>query len=290
MNKFIVRTALTSVTALALFGGADILTNGSVSLGQTMVAQAKTVSRKQFLSDTEALRKACLHGSKYMQGEVTLDTIGQYKADPLDAYRSENHIESWSFANSISEYGYILNNEKDDDGNFLPADFEADYKGVMSIYKHFRSRLSSSAQDSLDKYKAESETSNMDDRISATEQLVDGLSTAVDDYGQTVTKVQSAAKANKVYGIDAKKSGKYVIVFGKVTHNRLTKAALAKTKKLNRAQIKTYRGKKTVKINGQHKFKLKVYAPKAKTLKINAGGLNGSKYAAITKTVKVTVR
>jgi len=288
MNKFIVRTALTSVTALALFGGADILTNGSVSLGQTVVAQAKTVSRKQFLSDVEVMRKACLHGSEYMQGRVTLDTVSQYKSDPLDAYRGENYGPT--FSGSIYDYYYGVSHEEDDEDNFLPADFEADYSGLMSIYKQFRSRLSSSAQDSLDNYKAESETSNMDDRVDATMQFVEGLSTAVADYGQTVTKVQPAAKANKVYGIDAKKSGKYVIVFGKVTHNRLTKSALAKTKKLNRAQIKTYRGKKTVKINGQHKFKLKVYAPKAKTLKINAGGMNGSKYAAITKTVNVTVR
>jgi len=96
MNKFIVRTALTSVTALALFGGADILTNGSVSLGQTVVAQAKTVSRKQFLSDVEVMRKACLHGSEYMQGRVTLDTVSQYKSDPLDAYRGENYGPTFS--------------------------------------------------------------------------------------------------------------------------------------------------------------------------------------------------
>jgi len=209
-------------------------------------------------------------------------------SNPLGAYTGDDYATAFAFA--TDEYRYLMSHDVAGDDDFRPADFEADYNGLMSIYKNFRSRLSSSARDSLDNYKAKSETSNMDDRISAAAQLADGLSTALRDYGQTVTKVQPAAKANKVYGIDAKKSGKYVIVFGKVTHNRLTKSALAKTKKLNRAQIKTYRGKKTVKINGQHKFKLKVYAPKAKTLKINAGGMNGSKYAAITKTVKVTVR
>ncbi|WP_367377216.1 hypothetical protein [Levilactobacillus cerevisiae] len=288
MNKFIVRTALTSVTALALFGGADLLTNGNVPLTQTVVAQAKTVSRSQFLSDVEVIRKAALNGSSNMQDQVDLDTVSQYKSDPLGAYTGNDYATS--FAEAIGSYHYSLSNEEDDDGNFLPADFEADYNGLTSIYKQFRSRLSSSAQDSLDNYQAKSKTSNMDDRAAAAIQLADGLATAVSDYGRTVTKVQPVAKANKVYGIDAKKSGKYVIIFGKVTNNRLTNAALAKTKNFNRAQITTYRGKKIVKINGQHKFKLKVYAPKAKTLKVNAGGMNGSKYASITKTVKASVR
>lgn len=287
MNKLVLRTALTSVTALALFGGVDILTNGNVALGQTVVAQAKTVSRKQFLSDVEVLRKAALHGSDYMQDMVDLDTVSAFKSDPLDAYRAENGA---SFSDAISEYTYILSREENDDGEFDEATFEADYSGLMSIYKQFRSRLSKSAQDSLDNYKAKSEVSNMDDRVGAASRLADGLETAVQDYGSTITEVQPAAKANKVYNVNAKKSGKYVIVIGKVTHNRLTKSALAKAKKLNRVKIMTYRGKKVVKINGQHKFKLKVYAPKAKTLRVNAGGLNGSKYAAMTKTVKVTVR
>lgn len=287
MNKFIVRTALTSVTALALFGGADLLTNGNVPLTQTVVAQAKTVSRSQFLSDVNAVQKAGLMSTDTIKGELGISTIKAFLADPLAAY-GETNPETPTIAGAVLDYQNL-----NTPGYFRDQDeFDQDYAAVMSLYNHFKSRLTKSDQIALDTYKGDVDAVKNTERDNdfKLNDFCENFFSALEDYDETVTKVQPAAKANKVYSVKARKQGKYVVVTGKVTNNRLTKSALAKTKKLNRVKVTSYRGAKYLNINKKNTFKIKLYAPKAKSVKANAGGLNGSKYASITKTVKVTVR
>ncbi|WP_395390579.1 MULTISPECIES: hypothetical protein [Levilactobacillus] len=286
MNKFIVRTALTSVTALALFGGADLLTNGNGPLTQTVVAQAKTVSRSQFLSDVNAVQKAGLMSTDGVKEDLGISTIKAFLADPLAAYGDANP-ETPTISGTIESFENL-----NTPGYFRDQDaFDKDYSGVMYLYKHFKSRLTKNDQVALDTYKSDVDAvrNTSRDNDFKLNDFCENFESALGAYSETVTKVQPAAKANKVYSVKARKQGKYVVVTGKVTNNRLTKSALAKTKKLNRVKVTSYRGAKYLKIS-KNTFKIKLYAPKAKSVKANAGGLNGSKYAAITKTVKVAVR
>ncbi|GAX04877.1 hypothetical protein IWT25_00171 [Secundilactobacillus pentosiphilus] len=289
MKHLVAKSGLTALTSLALFGGASVLATDSNTPSFSTVAKAATVSQSQLKSDVQTMVAARNEGGNYVKEVIDGEQLSEFSDDPMEAYNDER-------GRGFGQVPGALHYELSQDFSM----FNQDYAGLMIVYNGFKDRFSSTDQAVLAQdIKDINSAKNSEDKAEKASAFGNDLGSAVDNYGATVTKIESASaaapkpaapkpaakktvtKKSYVSKLTAKKtsSKKYVKITGTV---KLYKSA-------KYAYISTYKGHVHVKLNSKHQFSKTVYAPKAKHVKVKAGSYSHGHFKAVTSYKTVTV-
>lgn len=300
MKHLVAKSGLTALTALALFGGASLLSADNTGLPSfSTVAHAVTVSHDQLETDVQTMVAARNKGSNYVKEVINAEQLSEFSSDPMEAYNDE-------LGRGFGQVPGALHYELSHDFDL----FDQDYAGLMIVYNGFKDRFSSTDQAVLKQDISDiANAKDAEDKAEKTSAFGNDLGSAVDNYGGTVTKVEAASvaapkpaaekpaapkpaakktvtkktvtKKSYVSKLTAKKtsSKKYVKITGTV---KLYKSA-------KYAYISTYKGHVHVKLNSKHQFSKTVYAPKAKHVKVKAGSYSHGHFKAVTSYKTVTV-
>ncbi|WP_203650131.1 hypothetical protein [Secundilactobacillus yichangensis] len=279
-----------------------LLVGGMINTLTTTQAHADVmIPYSTYQSDLNGIESALTKASSDVKG----DTSVELPEDPKDAYDSS---ETDSFAN----YFYALADSMDNVIDYSDPDTVQDrllkenLECLNDSYAIFRSRLTDGERIQLDAAAANINNAigNEDeDTVSDMEQSFGySLGNAVSDYGDNydgvatpvintnptpsstpVTTAQPQAtpapKKSYIFKLSATTSKKYVKVTGSA---KLYKSA-------NYARIHTYKGNKYTKLNSNHNFHKKIYAPKAKTVKVTVGHYSNGHFTSVTSTKTVHV-
>lgn len=279
-----------------------LLVGGMINTLTTTQAHADVmIPYSTYQSDLSGIESALTKASSDVKG----DTSVELPEDPKDAYDSS---ETDSFAN----YFYALADSMDNVIDYSDPDTVQDrllkenLECLNDSYAIFRSRLTDGERIQLDAAAANINNAigNEDeDTVSDMEQSFGySLGNAVSDYGDNydgvatpvintnptpsstpVTTAQPQAtpapKKSYIFKLSATTSKKYVKVTGSA---KLYKSA-------NYARIHTYKGNKYTKLNNNHNFHKKIYAPKAKTVKVTVGHYSNGHFTSVTSTKTVHV-
>lgn len=280
-----------------------LLVGGMINTLTTTQAHADVmIPYSTYQSDLSGIESALTKASSDVKG----DTSVELPEDPKDAYDSS---ETDSFAN----YFYALADSMDNVIDYSDPDTVQDrllkenLECLNDSYAIFRSRLTDGERIQLDAAAANINNAigNEDeDTVSDMEQSFGySLGNAVSDYGDNydgvatpvintnptpsstpVTTAQPQAtpapKKSYIFKLSATTSKKYVKVTGSA---KLYKSA-------NYARIHTYKGNKYTKLNSNHNFHKKIYAPKAKTVKVTVGHYSNGHFTSVTSTKTVHVK
>lgn len=279
-----------------------LLVGGMINTLTTTQAHADVmIPYSTYQSDLSGIESALTKASSDVKG----DTSVELPEDPKDAYDSS---ETDSFAN----YFYALADSMDNVIDYSDPDTVQDrllkenLECLNDSYAIFRSRLTDGERIQLDAAAANINNAigNEDeDTVSDMEQSFGySLGNAVSDYGDNydgvatpvintnptpsstpVTTAQPQAtpapKKSYISKLTITTSKKYVKVTGSA---KLYKSA-------NYARIHTYKGNKYTKLNSNHNFHKKIYAPKAKTVKVTVGHYSNGHFTSVTSTKTVHV-
>ncbi|ANZ63149.1 hypothetical protein AYR62_02910 [Secundilactobacillus paracollinoides] len=269
-------------TALLLAASALAIGVGALSLNHTghQALASTTITRNQIVKDADFLQGQVKTSSPWVKSEVNLNFVSNLKAlDPLKVY-SDTTTKKDNFDQVMVDYATAF---FVDDG-IRDINESKNWPAIRNIYQHFRARFSKENQSYLDSQLALANGSeNIVDKYNNETQFVDDLQAAIFAYGDTLS-----VQKNSVYASKAVKPAKsnYVTVSGKVTKY----APLAyKLSKNTYVKVTTYRGYKYAKLTKSYTYKIKVYAPKAKNIKVIAGGPVNHKFISDTKTVNLKV-
>lgn len=199
----ITKTILKSVLSVCLAGSTGFIITQTAT--PSTVAQAATVSKDTFNHDLGVMIQASNTVGGFVADNFGSDQIQNCKADPLDAYSSHED----GFPGIVNDIGAVLNYtnpvEYSDNRNAALANTKENVNVLMSIYNDFSGRFSSSDRATLlnDISKLNSSsytTKNVFDKANAAEDFSDDLSDAIENYGNTLTKVTSSTTSPKKSG------------------------------------------------------------------------------------------
>lgn len=281
MLKKVGKSAIMVMVGTSLLGG--IFVEAPNALSTTQAQAAAKIPNSTYVRDLSGIKAALGKASSDVQAGVasSLPSAKEYRY----AYTSWN----WP-----SFHDYLDNLASSIEGHTnTKATARANYDCMVATYNIFKKRLSSGAQSQL-----EALANNLNQEINATngssdfydiadqeEGYVHALEAAVLDYGGNYDGVagsKSSAKHSYISKLSVKKTGskKYVKVTGTA---KLYKSA-------NYAHIHTYKGYRYVKLSSKHTFSKTIYAPKAKTITVNAGYYSHGHYKAVTSTKTAHVK
>lgn len=275
MSKKFGKTAVTAMLGASLLGG--VFVEVPNALTTTRAEASAKISYSQYQSDINGIKAALANASTGVQSYVA------------DSFPNLNDKEAYMQYHGFNQYFDELEEVWEYTGTKEQA--KDNLNCVVATYNVFKSRLTSGEQSQLESMAAnisgEIVASNVDDGYDAIGShlsgYVEALSDAVLNYGNNYDGVAAKPKAPKssISSLSAKKtSKKYVKVSGTA---KLHKSA-------NYAHIKTYKGYRYAKLNSKHGFSKTIYAPKAKTVKVNVGHYANGHYKAVTSTKTVHVK
>ena len=278
VKKLLLKTGL----VVALISGVGLFASTNTS------ASAATVSRSQFNKDIQTVTTARNQGGDYVKYEIDAELISELKNDPVGAYRNDDD-RGFGFVTESLAYELLstYTTGQMDGVSAEIAQFNKNYTGAKTMYNGFKSRLSGSdrailAQDLTDVNQYATNSDDIEDKASAAKNFANDLTSAINSYGHTVTKVASATSKSTITKLSAKKTAtkKYVKITGKATLHQ----------KANYARIKTYKGYRYAKLSQAGNFSKTIYAPKTKTVKVSAGYYANGHFSRVTANKTISVK
>ncbi|GAX04272.1 hypothetical protein IWT140_01910 [Secundilactobacillus pentosiphilus] len=288
MTKNVWKKAATVVLGASLVGGVVVEIPSALTTTQ---AQASTqIPYAQYQSDIRGVESAVDKATVDVQSDVTSEL-----PDPND---EDAYAQSGSFDNYLNSLEFAVSGDTDNKEQAIE-----NLSALVATYNVFKSRLTAGEQNQLESMASKinneivAADSDVDYRYDISQNLsayVDALDSAVLNYGNNYDGVASEPKAvsqqvpaqkaptpktstkkSYISKLSVKKSSKkYVKVTGS--------AKLYKSAKY--ARVHTYKGNKYTKLSSKHNFSKKVYAPKAKTVKVTVGNYSHGHFSSVTST------
>lgn len=301
MTKQVWKKTVTLILGALLVGG--MIMEIPNTLTTTQAHADSMIPYATYQSDLSGIESALTKASSDVKGDTTIEI----PENPKDAYDSSED-------DSFASYFYALAKSMDNVIDYSDPDSVQDrllkenLECLNDSYAIFRSRLTDGERIQLDALAV-----NINNAISTEDEDVvsdmeynfaASLGDAVSDYGDnydgvampvtnvnttptptattvTATQPQTTPAPRKSYisKLTVTTSKKYVKITGSA---KLYKSA-------NYARIHTYKGNKYTKLNSNHSFNKKIYAPKAKTVKVTVGHYSNGHFTSVTSTKTVHV-
>ncbi|MTV82208.1 hypothetical protein [Secundilactobacillus folii] len=303
MSKVFGKKSVTVMLSAALLGGVFVTVPNALNVTEAQADAKSSISYSQFLSDVAALKAAVQQASPKVQSQLNSAYFSKLTSNPKKAYGDSAPSFMAAFQTIVNDADKSL----DSDGN-PTSTTNTDFNAITAIYEYFMPRLSTGDQDGVANggfdpgyidVQSDIESQNGDAYIDlpifagdfeedfyadVTPSNITGIPAAPASSKSTKAPSKTKAKTVKKSSISkltAKKSSKkYVKVTG---HATLYKQA-------RYARIKTYRGYKYAKLSSHHNFSKKIYAPKAKTVKVAVGNYSHGHFSYVTSTKTAHVK
>lgn len=295
MSKGFGKKSVTVMLSAALLGGVFVTVPNAINTTEVHADQKTSISYTQFLEDVAAMRAAVKQATPKVQNQLDSAYFNKLMNNPKKAYGTSSPSFMAAFQTIIDDAENTLDSEDE-----ATSATNQDLNAITAVYDHFISRFTADDQDEITEG---SWYIGYQDLMSDAHSGLD-LSEDLDEFGTNFRNIfNSDISTNKITGIPAsvaqvsskKSTSTKKSTISKLSARKVSKKYVKVTghatlhKKANYAHIKTYKGYRYAKLSNKGNFSKKIYAPKAKTVKVNAGYYSHGHFSAVTaaKTVHV---